>query len=58
MEEKCSECGIWNIDPIHEPWHKVITWNMSVYQSAREKAMKEFEKRVNPSPTKRRRKLG
>ena len=45
----CS-CGLATNDPMHDGWHRIVEWNEGVFRDARQKAMDEFEKRVNPQP--------
>jgi hypothetical protein len=35
---------------MHDGWHRIVEWNEGVFRDARQKAMDEFEKRVNPQP--------
>lgn len=46
MGVKCSDCGMWTEDYMHEGWHKIHLWNESVKEDARKKAMADFDKRL------------
>lgn len=46
MREGYCTCGLALEDPLHHGFHKIIAWNKGVFNDAREKAMKEFEKRL------------
>lgn len=34
-------------DPLHYGFHRIFTWNNSLFKNSQEKAMKEFEKRLS-----------
>jgi hypothetical protein len=41
---------------MHDGWHSIFEWNQQAFEKAKEKAMKEFEKRLGiPQPKKKRR---
>jgi hypothetical protein len=33
-------------DPLHHGFHRIIEWNLGVREDAKQKAIKEFDKRV------------
>lgn len=37
---------MWTEDYMHEGWHKIHLWNQGVFLDARNKGMKEFDKRL------------
>jgi hypothetical protein len=47
MGVKCDECGMWTEDYMHEGFHKIHTWNESVFKEAREKSMRDFDQRIS-----------
>jgi len=48
VEEVCAECGLSPDDIYHEGFHGITLWNREAFKRAREKAMAEFERRINP----------
>jgi hypothetical protein len=42
-------------DPLHRGFHQLIAWNAGVMRDARDKAQKDFEKRL-PKPDKKKEK--
>lgn len=48
----CATCGLYVADPLHDAFHKVKAWNDYAFKVAREKAEKEFEKKIAPAKKK------
>lgn len=47
----CS-CGLATNDPLHEGFHSLKEWNDMARRVARERAMKEFDRRIAKPKTK------
>lgn len=45
-EGRCDACGMAGNDPIHDRWHKVLTWNAAIFADAEQARQREFEGRL------------